>query len=533
MHFSLFLSAMTNTKLPINIQDLLRQRTVEGERIEYKKGWNKESILHTICAFANDFHNLGGGYILIGIEEKQGVPQLPPAGLSHHELDRIQKELLQLEKMAIQPSFNTITAVYELEGKLVLVLWVPGGEVRPYKAKVSLAKDSHEWAYFIRKHSSTVMARGADEQELIGLANKVPFDDRCRMSASLDDLQPHLMRDFLAQVKSDLSKDSFDMTPIELSKRMNVVCGTAEALFPKNVGLMFFNNEPHRFFPYTQIDVVYFPDGTGGDIIEEKVFYGPLGQMVRDALRYIDSLYIREKVVKYPHKPEANRFFNYPIAAIEEAVVNAIYHRSYEIREPIEVRIEKDNISVLSFPGPDRSIRMEDLASGRAVSRRYRNRRIGEFLKELELTEGRSTGIPKILRVMRRNGSPDPIFETDEDRTYFLIRLPIHKGMVENSEDGCENVIEDVVDEEGEGSKSVSPHVLKLLQFLNAKGELSSKELMDYLQITHRQYFSKGYLKPAVEQGFVEPTIADKLRSPFQKYRLTRKGIITILGSKE
>jgi hypothetical protein len=74
---------------------------------------------------------------------------------------------------------------------------------------------------------------------------------------------------------------------------------------------------------------------------------------------------------------------------------------------------------------------------------------------------------------------------------------------------------------------------LKLLQFLNAKGELSSKELMDYLQITHRQYFSKGYLKPAVEQGFVEPTIADKLRSPFQKYRLTRKGIITILGSKE
>jgi len=29
------------------------------------------------------------------------------------------------------------------------------------------------------------------------------------------------------------------------------------------------------------------------------------------------------------------------------------------------------------------------------VSRRYRNRRIGEFLKELNLTEGRSTGIPK------------------------------------------------------------------------------------------------------------------------------------------
>ena len=56
------------SKLPINLQDLLRQRTVEGDRIEYKAGWNPESVLHSICAFANDFHNLGGGYIIIGVE---------------------------------------------------------------------------------------------------------------------------------------------------------------------------------------------------------------------------------------------------------------------------------------------------------------------------------------------------------------------------------------------------------------------------------------------------------------------------------
>ena len=69
---------------------------------------------------------------------------------------------------------------------------------------------------------------------------------------------------------------------------------------------------------------------------------------------------------------------------------------------------------------------MSDLQSGRAVSRRYRNRRIGEFLKELDLTEGRSTGISKILKVMEANGSGKPEFETDDDRSYFLVRLPIH-----------------------------------------------------------------------------------------------------------
>lgn len=60
------------------------------------------------------------------------------------------------------------------------------------------------------------------------------------------------------------------------------------------------------------------------------------------------------------------------------------------------------------------------------MGRRYRNRRIGEFLKKLELTEGRSTGIPKMLRVMAANGSPVPEFETDDDRTHYLVRLPMH-----------------------------------------------------------------------------------------------------------
>jgi hypothetical protein len=53
-------------KLPINLNYLLRQRTVEGERIEYKAGWTPGAILRTLCAFANDFENLGGGYVVIG-----------------------------------------------------------------------------------------------------------------------------------------------------------------------------------------------------------------------------------------------------------------------------------------------------------------------------------------------------------------------------------------------------------------------------------------------------------------------------------
>ncbi|MEZ4730205.1 MAG: hypothetical protein R3E79_24005 [Caldilineaceae bacterium] len=76
------------------------------------------------------------------------------------------------------------------------------------------------------------------------------------------------------------------------------------------------------------------------------------------------------------------------------------------------------------------AIRMDQLRIGRAVTRRYRNRRIGEFLKELDLTAPSghpcATGIPKILNAMQRNGSPPPEFESNEERSYFLVRLPVH-----------------------------------------------------------------------------------------------------------
>lgn len=50
-----------------------------------------------------------------------------------------------------------------------------------------------------------------------------------------------------------------------------------------------------------------------------------------------------------------------------EALANAAYHRSYEEREPIELRISRDELVVLSVPGPDHSIRLEDFVAGRRV----------------------------------------------------------------------------------------------------------------------------------------------------------------------
>ncbi len=230
--------------LPINIDGLLRRRTIESERVEYKAGWNPETVLHTLGAFANDFHNLGGGYVVLGVEERNGRPALPPKGLDPDAIDGIQKEMLNLGNSAIQPPYHPLTAVHEIDGKTILILYAPGGETRPYRTRISPSAGSREWAYYIRKHSSTVQARGEDERELLGLAATVPFDDRYHQNASPDDLSLRLIQQHLQDVGSDLLSQVTELSMEALGRRMNIVGGPSEALFPKNVGLLFFNDRP-------------------------------------------------------------------------------------------------------------------------------------------------------------------------------------------------------------------------------------------------------------------------------------------------
>ena len=81
--------------IPLKLETLLDGRVVEQDRVEYKRGWNPSEIITTICAYANDFSNTNGGYLVIGIEEKYGRPVLPPMGIDLNCLDKIQQELFQ------------------------------------------------------------------------------------------------------------------------------------------------------------------------------------------------------------------------------------------------------------------------------------------------------------------------------------------------------------------------------------------------------------------------------------------------------
>ena len=406
--------------IPTSIDTLLGGQVVESARIEFKETWDPQSSLKTICAFANDIDNWGGGYIVVGVREHDDGTR-EPIGVSPSNVDSWLKDMINKCRL-IQPAYTPITEVCERDGRTFVVIWAPGGSQRPYSSPKAMGAKS-ERVHWIRKMASTVRPNHEEERELYNLANNVPFDDRVNHAAVVADLNPALVRAYLREVGSSLYAHAESMDFVDLCRSMNIVEGPPEYTKPKNVGLMFFSDDPERFFPYAHIDIVELPDGESGNRIYEHSFTGPLHQQLRDALRYLRNSIIQETVVKLPDRAEAMRFFNYPYEALEEALANAVYHKGYDSREPIEVRILPERIEVLSHPGADRSISVSGLRQYRAIGRRYRNRRIGEFLKELHLTEGRNTGIHKMLESLAHNGSPMPLFETDEERIYFLVTV--------------------------------------------------------------------------------------------------------------
>jgi ATP-dependent DNA helicase RecG len=117
------------------------------------------------------------------------------------------------------------------------------------------------------------------------------------------------------------------------------------------------------------------PEEEGSDDFTEKTFSGPLFRQVKEALGYIKNQAIVEKVVKVPGRAEADRFFNFPYEALEEALANACQHKSYQIAEPVEIRIYLNRIMIINYPGPALWIDMDEFREGKAVSRRYQNRR--------------------------------------------------------------------------------------------------------------------------------------------------------------
>lgn len=331
-------------------------------------------------------------------------------------------------------------------------------------------------------------------------AATVPFDDRLAREFTIDDLRARSVREFLREIRSALVDEPNDL---EIYRHMRLTARINSHEVPRNVALLFFSDDPERAFRGSRIEAVRFANG--GDVLEENVFRGPLHLQVRGCLSFLRQVAALH-VHKVPNRAETDNWLDYPFPALEEALVNAVYHRSYEaMPEPTKVYIYTDRIEITSYPGPAPGLNREHFEPDRQLPAvTARNRRIGEIFKELRMAEARGTGVRKIRSAMAANGSPLPRFEFDEGRTYFTVVLPIHPSALPRQLEtstvdvGQNGLI--LVAVEGE---SIRPVVEKSLE---RSGLGHAKILLDYAM--------PGYVEPE-SQSWEE--VARKVRNAIKQ----------------
>lgn len=247
------------------------------------------------------------------------------------------------------------------------------------------------------------------------------------------------------KVGSKLANELYTKPLENILEQMDLYVGPKENRMLRNVAAMMFCEDPSKFFKRTQVEVVYFPEGrlnNPNNLYEGPVIKGSITQIIDRTLEYLNRMLVMQTVIKPKDSSRSQKFVTYPYQALEESVTNSLYHRDYREWEPVVITIEPQGITIQNVGGPDRSISAADISRCEIlVSKRYRNRRLGEYLKELDLTEGRSTGIPTIQNVLENNGSPRATIVTDEERTFFRITIPCHEA--------AGNIIADIAHKDG------------------------------------------------------------------------------------
>ena len=269
--------------IPLKIETLLKGRVIEHDRVEYKTGWNPNDIIHSICAFANDYDNTNGGYIVIGVKEENGMPVFPLEGVPKEDLDSIQQEIFQYCNQIVPRYIPRMEIIdYQNSGIFLIYLWCSAGDSGPYQAPKTVYLE-------------------------------------------IDNIRRGYLEDFIKKSNSSLIEEINNSTLEELLLAEEVADETDTELDIRNIGVLMFAEHPEKFIPGSYIELIRFntKEAEASDDFIEKTFTGPIWKQVQDALDYINTNVIEEKVVKLQGQAESERFF----------------HKSYREQEPVEIRI--------------------------------------------------------------------------------------------------------------------------------------------------------------------------------------------------
>jgi predicted HTH transcriptional regulator len=281
------------------------------------KGPDRQGLADELAAFANAH----GGVLLLGVDDKSrevvgiAIDSLDTAERFAHEVvrDLIKPPLFpRIERMLLPGADGQSRPVIKID--VPRSLWIhqsPGG----YFHRVGSTKRQMEPEYLGRLMQQRSQAR------------LIRFDEQVVADSSLDDLDPDLTERF----RTARSRDDVGPFLRKLGMARDDDQGTVR---PSVAGILMATRHPEQWLKHAFIQAVAYRGETiaeatnaPGYQIDAKDIVGPLDAQVADACAFV-ARNMRVEASKTLGRHDVPQ---YDLAAVFEALVNAVAHRDYSM----------------------------------------------------------------------------------------------------------------------------------------------------------------------------------------------------------
>lgn len=360
----------------------------ESGDVEFKETFNV-AALKTICAFANS----KGGTLYIGVKDDS-----TPAGRSISDKSQ-QKIINQIEDgIGIQPQIN----VHTQDDDEFLTITIPQSKTPvSYKGK------------YYKRVGNTTRELQADELRNFMLKD-VPWDSLTKSVFSFDEIDKDILAGVGNQSRGERGVPDWDRMGDEaFLKHLNLVVDGELT----NAAMILFGNNPNRHFPHAKIRIGRFKGQS--EIIADHEITGNLIMQLRRAEETVKSL-INKRYEITGESFQRQEVWDYPLPALREALLNAIVHRNYHIREAeIQVKIYDEKIWIYNPGGLPEGLSVEQLSEPHSSI--PRNPLIADVFYRAGYIEKFGTGTLRIIEALKEAGHPEPEFK--EEANGFVVQL--------------------------------------------------------------------------------------------------------------
>lgn len=404
----------------VELLELLRRIGGEPSDVEVKSatGGFPKSVVETLVAFANTT----GGTVVLGVDERAGFRVV---GLVDAAKQR--DDLVSVASSAVTPPLRLQPEILEVEGGLVVVAEVPPSpaDQRP----VFITTKGVTGGSYLRAGDGDRRMNDAEVALTVGGRTQPRYDaEPVEGSSGLD-----LDRAALVRSLERLRQGAPSLRTVEDTTALHRINVLAEPSWDAPVtlaGLLAFGTYPQQYFPQLMVSVVVHPAGEVSSedarFLDNVTARGSIPEIVSEVVATIRRNLAARTTVTGDGRREQ---LDYPLAAVREAVVNAVLHRDYSPvtrGTQVQVELHPDRLTVRSPGGLYGAVTEDDLGVQGVSS--SRNAILASLLSDTYLpfsdrlvAENRASGVPTMIESARRQGLPRPVFTSSV--TSFVVSM--------------------------------------------------------------------------------------------------------------